>query len=188
MKPTTPTRPAIPIRAGAWLCSLALAWACTSDDADTGGDASTVATASASTGGTGADPSSPSGPGDDGDGGSQAEASGDSTATPGTDGTDSGTGGPPACQPEPAPDICQAAHDHWVVCIYGKPLTDESYLYDCSCRLQFAASEFGPACVAVLEDWYACVAQAECMEIVIDEHCDAQYSAIQAECTELSPP
>jgi hypothetical protein len=154
-----------------------LAWACKSDDADTGGDASTVATDSTAPPGT-----------DGGATGAPSTSSSPTSTDGGPPGTDSGTGDPPACQPEPAPDICQAAHDHWVVCIYGKPLTDESYLYDCSCRLQFAASEFGPACVAVLEDWYACVAQAECMEIVVDQHCDAQYSAIQAECTELSPP
>lgn len=209
MKQKRSIPPATPNRRGAWVCALAFAWSCASDDADTAGDAGTTASGSASTGDTPADASSPGGPDGTSDGGSPSGTAGDSTAMPNTGDdttgapststspastdegppqTDSANDGPPQCVPEPAPDICQAAHDHWVVCVYGEPGTDQSYLNDCSCRLQFAASEFGPACVAVLEDWYACVAQAECMDILLDEHCGAQYGAVDAECPELSPP
>jgi hypothetical protein len=124
---------------------------------------------------------------DDGDNASDSFPVPDDTTDDGPipeDTTDDGTF---ECTPEPIPPICETAAERWIECIYDGNGPTEVFASDCSCRLQLGAEMYGRDCVSVLEDFYACLAQSDCMAIVLDEYCDRAISAIGDVCPGLSP-
>ena len=105
------------------------------------------------------------------------------TAPTSADGSDMGI----PCEPDPVPEVCRDYGDRWVECIYDGAIPADGIQDGCSCFLQLALDMYGDDCVSALEDYYACIAQAECTSIAIDEACSAEADVIQEICPSLNP-
>lgn len=91
------------------------------------------------------------------------------------------------CTPDPVPDLCRQQADRWIECVYDGMAPSDGIADGCSCMLQLAQMEYGAECVGALEDYYACLAAADCMDVVLDQECLTEVSTITEICPSLSP-
>lgn len=89
--------------------------------------------------------------------------------------------------PDPIPAVCDDAATRWIECVYGGQGPTEGYAEMCSCFLQLGQDMYGAECSGALEDYYACLAAAECLAIATGEACIPEQDAISAVCPTFSP-
>lgn len=117
------------------------------------------------------------------DGGTTGAGEASTGAPTSADGADAGT----PCEPEPVPELCRDYADQWVECIYNGAIPADGIQDGCSCTLQLALGMYGSDCVSALEDYYACIAMADCMSIALGEACSSEGDAIGEICPPLRP-